>query len=78
MVRRADPSTNSAAPLTQSRNRLKASPLIFGSAEFSSFQAVLSASQVSEVSAVRTDRALERAVFRQDRIDEGLSRLNTR
>src|SRR6202020_2328252 len=79
MVRYAEPSKRSEASCTQRRKRANSSrergPLLHF---FSSSQALLMVSHISIVSAVRTERALRRAVSMQLRIEEGLSGENAR
>ena len=74
MVRYAEPSKLSDVPMTQRRKRANSSrdggplPHLRNSS-----QALLIESHISIVSAVRTERALMRAVSMQLRIEDGLS-----
>src|SRR5260370_38237831 len=74
MVREAEPSKRSEFSCTQRRKRMNSSrevgPL---PKRLSSSQVPLMASHISTVSAVRTARALLRAISKQLRIDEGLA-----
>src|SRR5262249_49265007 len=74
MVRYAEPSKRSEDSCTQRRNRMNSSrevgPL---PKRLSSSQVPLMASHISTVSAVRTARALVRAISKQLRMEEGLA-----
>src|SRR5580704_9717064 len=74
MVRQAEPSNCSEELCTHRRKRAHSSrelgPLPQG---LSSSQALLMASHISMVSAVRTARALSRALSKQLRIEDGLA-----
>src|SRR5690606_29546879 len=68
------PSKRSDASFTSERKRARSSPwVLFGSKRRTSYQALLMESHISPVSAVRTARALVRAVSTQFLIDAGLA-----
>src|SRR6185503_6245496 len=74
MVRYAEPSKRSEDSCTQRRNRASSSREAgWLPKRLSSSHAVLIASHISIVSAVRTARALVRATSKQLRIDDGFS-----
>src|SRR5215213_8883252 len=79
MVRYAEPSKRSDDSCTQRRKVANCSREAGPESSFcNSSHVPLIASHISVVSAVRTERAFERATSKQDRIEEGLSGENAR
>src|SRR3981189_1921466 len=74
MVRYAEPSKRSELSCTQRRKRMNSSREVAPLPKrLSSSQVPLMASHISTVSAVRTARALVRAISKQLRMEEGLA-----